>query len=356
MQTLPLGPVLLDVAGTTLSKEERQCLLHPQAGGVILFARNYTSLKQLEELCAEIHDLRTPPLLIAVDHEGGRVQRFREGFTPIPPMRHLGRLYDKNPLPARQFASQVGLVLASELRVCGVALSFTPVLDIDYGHSQVIGDRALHHTPEGVANLAQYLIQGLRIGGMPAIAKHFPGHGYASADSHTDPVLDLRELSDLRTKDLYPYQILLKEYIDGIMPAHVTYPNIDQEPAGYSSFWLQQVLRKEYGFQGIIFSDDLCMTGANIAGDNNIVTRAVRALKAGCDCVLVCNQPTEAKKLLEGLGNTLAPFWSLATSQDPWAKLRQYPSLAKDRPTLLQNPQYLEARQSIMQISADYKM
>lgn len=293
------GPVMLDVLGKQLTDEDRTRLSHPSVGGVILFARNYESPSQLAELTASIHALRTPPLLIAVDHEGGRVQRFRHGFTRIPPMRELGKIWNEHPKRARHLAQQVGFVLASELRACGVDFSFTPVLDVDYGSSSVIGDRAFHSEPQAIAELAHSLLQGLRQGGMPTVGKHFPGHGFVQADSHVEIPVDERSYIDIELCDLIPFRQMVNYGLTAVMPAHVIYPKVDPNPAGFSKVWLKDILRGELGFEGCIFSDDLSMEGATVAG--GIVQRAEAALNAGADMVLVCNKPQSADELLAGL-------------------------------------------------------
>ncbi|MBX9905280.1 MAG: beta-N-acetylhexosaminidase [Burkholderiales bacterium] len=302
-KSIPLGPVMLDVAGTTLTGEDRQRLQHPLVGGVILFARNFESCAQLARLTAEIHALRSPPLIIAVDHEGGRVQRFREGFTQLPPMRELGLVWDRDRRKAVALAQSLGFVLAAELRVHGVDLSFTPVLDVDYGNSSVIGDRAFHASPEAIAELAIGLMHGLRDGGMAAVGKHFPGHGHVRADSHHEVPVDERALEDIENEDLIPFRRMIDAGMGGIMPAHVIYPKVDAAPAGFSEIWIKRILRGELGFNGVIFSDDLSMEGASVAG--GVVDRAMAALQAGCDMVLVCNNPQSADELLAGLHYTM---------------------------------------------------
>jgi len=296
---MSLGPLMLDVVGTELTDDDRRRLLHPLVGGVILFSRNYTSLRQLGELTAAIHALRSAPLLIAVDHEGGRVQRFREGFTRLPAMRELGKIWDQHPHRARHLAQQTGYVLAAELRACGVDMSFTPVLDIDHGQSCVIGDRAFHRQPQAIAELAHSLMLGLKQGGMAAVGKHFPGHGYIAADSHTEVPVDLRSYTDINMDDLIPFAQMIHFGLPAIMPAHVIYPKVDDKPAGFSEIWLKQILRGEMEFEGCIFSDDLGMEGAKVAG--NVVQRSMAALHAGCDMVLLCNSPDAADELLAGL-------------------------------------------------------
>ena len=306
MTTTPamnLGPVMLDVAGTRLTAEDEARLRHPRVGGVILFARNYASPEQLMELTAAIRALRTPTLPIAVDHEGGRVQRFRAGFTRIPPMRALGALRDANPQRALRVARQVGYVLAAELRACGVDFSFTPVLDVDYGQSSVIGDRAFHRDPEAIAELAHALAAGLAQGGMPTVGKHFPGHGFVRADSHLEIPVDERSYAEIEREDMVPFRRMVDFGVTAVMPAHVIYPQVDARPAGFSPVWVRDVLRGKLGFAGCIFCDDLSMEGAAVAG--GIVQRAEAALDAGCDMVLVCNRPDSADELLQGLHREL---------------------------------------------------
>ena len=247
------GPVMLDVLGKTLTAEDEARLRHPLVGGVILFARNYESPSQLAELTASIHALRTPPLLIAVDHEGGRVQRFREGFTKIPPMRELGKVWDEHPKRAKHLAQQAGFVLASELRACGVDFSFTPVLDVDYGSSSVIGDRAFHCDPQAIAELAHSLLLGLKQGGMPTVGKHFPGHGFVQADSHLEIPVDERSYTDIELCDLIPFRQMVNFGLTAVMPAHVIYPKVDPRPAGFSKVWLKDILRGRTGFRGMHF-------------------------------------------------------------------------------------------------------
>lgn len=294
-----LGPVMLDIAGCELTEEDRNRLQHPLVGGVILFARNYASPAQLQTLTEEIHALRNPPLIIAIDQEGGRVQRCRAGFTRLPPMRALGELWDTHPHKAKQLAELLGFVLASELRACGVDFSFTPVLDLDFGSSTVIGDRAFHSDPQAVADLAHQLILGLKRGGMANVGKHFPGHGYVVADSHIDVPVDERNFADIEMQDLLPFRQLIDYGLTAIMPAHVIYPAVDDKPAGFSPRWIGQILRRDMQFDGVVFSDDLSMEGARVAG--GIVDRALAALHAGCDMVLVCNNPQAADELLRGL-------------------------------------------------------
>ncbi len=300
--TMPLGPVMLDVVGTTLSEDDLRRIRHPLTGGVILFARNYTDRAQLVALCDAIHAAR-PGVLIAVDHEGGRVQRFRsDGFTRLPAMRRLGELWDRDVLQACKAATALGYVLAAELRACGVDLSFTPVLDLDYGQSEVIGDRAFHHDPRVVTLLAKSVNHGLREAGMANCGKHFPGHGFVAADSHVAIPVDERDPKTVLADDAAPYGWLGMS-LSAVMPAHVIYPEFDKHPAGFSKKWLS-LLRRELGFEGVIFSDDLSMEGASVAG--TVVQGAHAALKAGCDMVLVCNAPDKADQLLAGLDPSVA--------------------------------------------------
>jgi beta-N-acetylhexosaminidase len=263
----------------------------------------------LGALTAEIHALRNPPLVIAVDHEGGRVQRFRDGFTVLPAMRELGRIWDHGPQHARHLAQELGFVLAAELLAHGVDLSLAPVLDIDRGVSSVIGDRAFHTDPRAIGDLGRSLLQGFKQAGMSGVGKHFPGHGHVSADSHHEVPVDERTFDEIEAVDLLPFRRLIESGLGGIMPAHVIYPKVDVEPAGFSTVWLKQVLRGRLGFGGVIFSDDLSMEGARRAG--GVTDRARAALGAGCDMVLLCNCPQAVDDLLDDLSYAM-PAVSLA--------------------------------------------
>lgn len=293
---LPRGPVMLGVEGLELTAADRERLTHPLTGGVILFARNFASREQVTALNAAIHALREPALVIAVDQEGGRVQRFREGFTAIPPMRTLGAMWDDDVAAAAREARGLGATIASELRACGVDLSFAPVLDLDHGASTVIGDRAFHRNPNAAAHLAAALREGLNGGGMAACGKHFPGHGFVAADSHTDVPVDERPLAAIEADDLVPFAALARLGLEAMMAAHVVFPAVDEVPAGYSRTWCTTLLRERLGFDGLLFSDDLGMAGACTAGD--LVERADAALAAGCDIALTCNEMEAADELL----------------------------------------------------------
>ena len=305
--TMNPGPVTLDVVGQVLNAEDRRRILHPLTGGVILFGRNFANRKQLTKLTADIKKLR-PDVLISIDHEGGRVQRAKtDGFTHLPAMRKLGELWGRKTKSshaaesaalAMAAATACGYVLATELRACGVDFSFTPVLDLDFGRSGVIGDRSFSRDPQIVFALAKSLNEGLRLGGMANCGKHFPGHGWAEADSHVAIPVDERPLNEILNDDAKPYE-WLDLSLAAVMPAHVIYPMVDQNPAGFSKIWLHSILRQELGFEGVIFSDDLSMEGASVAG--SVVKGAEIALDAGCDAVLICNRPDLADQLLNGL-------------------------------------------------------
>jgi beta-N-acetylhexosaminidase len=296
---LPLGPVMVDVVGLELTADDVARLSHPLVGSVILFARNYASPAQLKALNKAIHAIRTPALPICVDHEGGRVQRFREGFTAIPPMRTLGERWDRSPVEALDAARAIGAIIGNELSSHGVDFSFAPVLDVDYGESTVIGHRAFHSDPAVISKLARALMLGLREAGMTSVGKHFPGHGFVRADSHHEIPVDERDFETLWASDMLPFRELSDGTMGGVMPAHVIYPKVDARPAGFSAQWLKTVLRARMGFGGVIFSDDLTMEGASVAG--GIVDRAKAAFEAGCDIVPVCNDGGKADDLLNGL-------------------------------------------------------
>jgi beta-N-acetylhexosaminidase len=342
---LGLGPVMLDVVGTALTADDIRRIRHPLTGGVILFARNYDNRAQLTALTAAIHEAR-PGVLIAVDHEGGRVQRFKtDGFTKLPPMRKLGELWDRDVLEATRAATDIGFVLAAELRACGVDLSFTPVLDLDYGESGVIGDRAFHRDARVVTLLAKSLNHGLSLAGMANCGKHFPGHGFVKADSHVAIPVDERGLKQILADDAAPYDWLGMS-LAGVMPAHVIYPEVDRHPAGFSKKWLS-MLRNDMGFQGVIFSDDLSMEGASVAGD--VIDGANAALEAGCDMVLICNSPDKADQLLAGLKLNMN-----ANNSESGARIAslvpQVPALAWD--ALQEDARFCAARQTAQSLAA----
>jgi beta-N-acetylhexosaminidase len=302
---MTLGPLMVDVAGLELTPEDQELLRHPVVGGVILFARNYASPDQVRALIAAIHAVREPHLLVAVDQEGGRVQRFREGFTRLPPMSCLGERYDSDRVRARHLAQVSGWLMAAELRAVGADISFAPVLDLDHGVSTVIGDRALHRRPEVVAELAHAYQSGMQEAGMAATGKHFPGHGAVVADSHVDLPVDPRPYADMAQWDMVPFERMIHYGLAAVMMAHVVYASVDANPAGFSPFWIREVLRGRLGFEGLVFSDDLNMAAAACAGDYG--ERAMISLEAGCDMVLVCNARDQAARVAEVLVDYINP-------------------------------------------------
>ncbi|PZN31221.1 MAG: beta-N-acetylhexosaminidase [Proteobacteria bacterium] len=314
---MTLGPLMVDVQGISLTQEDRELLAHPLVGGVILFTRNFESIEQLEQLVADIRAVRRPPLLVTVDHEGGRVQRFRTGFTVLPPMRAIGREYDRDRAAGRQLARQCGWLLAAELRAVGIDLSFAPVVDLDYGVSTVIGDRAFHADARAVAELAVAFVNGMREAGMGAVAKHFPGHGAVVADSHVAVPVDRRPIEDLDA-DLYPYERLIANGIPAIMASHVVFSEIDPVPAGFSRRWIQAELRGRLGFAGAVFTDDLTMAGAGTVGGPP--ERARAALEAGCDVLSICNDRQGVLQVIDSLHGKADP-----ESQIRLARLRGRP-------------------------------
>lgn len=333
MNPLP-GPLMIDIAGHELTDLDRERLGHPLVGGVILFSRNYANREQLSALTAEIHALRHPALLIAVDHEGGRVQRFREGFTRLPAMRTLGALYDRDPEAGLIAAHDVGFVLAAELRACGVDYSFTPVLDLDYGPSRVIGDRAFHRDPEVVIALARALGDGLKQADMGSCGKHYPGHGYVIPDSHIELPIDHRPLAAMQ-EDLLPYR---KLPLDAVMAAHVIYECTDCNTAVFSNKWID-ILRNDIKFDGVVFTDDLSMAGAGVVGD--MLARVEAAYGAGCDMLLVCNAPESVEQVL----NHWHPVIDAARSLRVSKLMPQVP------PQSLESDDYLKALATVNSIS-----
>ncbi len=335
---MSLGPIMVDVAGLELQPEERERLSHPLVGGVILFSRNFASAEQVRALIDDIHRVREPRLLIAVDQEGGRVQRFREGFTRLPAVRRLGEVYDRDRRQAREYAQATGWLMASELRAVGVDISFAPVLDLDRGVSAVIGDRAFHTDPEAVADIAHAYMIGMRDADMEATGKHYPGHGSVEADSHTDLPIDERRYEDIRAEDLLPFERMMHFGMAAVMAAHVVYPAVDSTPAGFSRRWIADVLRGELNFQGVVFSDDLSMAAAE--GVGGYVERAQRALDAGCDMVLVCNNEAGCARVLD----------SLQRESDPVSQLRLVRLHARHRQSftlLRQDPRWQQARDQV---------
>ena len=351
------APVVLDIAGTTLNAADKRRLAHPLTGGLILFARNWQSRRQLTELTSEIKSIR-PDVLICVDHEGGRVQRFRtDGFTHLPAMRVLGEMWmndgkrgvGSGALTATDAATAAGHVLGAELRACGVDLSFTPVLDLDFGASSVIGDRAFHRDPRVVSLLAKSLMHGLLLAGMHNCGKHFPGHGFVKADSHVDVPVDKRSLKAILSDDARPYE-WLSTSLASVMPAHVIYPKVDARPAGFSARWLKDILRQQLGFTGAIFSDDLSMEGARHLDGATITysEAATEVLNAGCDLVLLCNQSLDGgdavDELLDGLS---AAQQSDHWQPDPDSEARRLALLPQTAPLtwdeLMHSPSYQRA-------------
>ena len=294
-----LGPVMLGLEALELTAEEYEMLQHPLVGGIILFTRNYQSPEQITSLVSAIHAARQPPLLVAVDHEGGSVQRFRDGFSRLPAMRDIGKLYDQDTEHGLHLARTVGWLMATELRTVGVDFSFAPVLDLDYGVSAAIRDRAFHRNANSAIELASAYIKGMSDAGMAAVGKHFPGHGFIAADSHHEIPVDKRSFDKIQLEDLRPFSQLIANGLPAIIPALVIYQNVDPHPAGFSAVWLQKILRQQLGFNGVVFSDDLGMVGASYAGGP--LERAQAALAAGCDMVLACNERSAALAMLEGL-------------------------------------------------------
>ena len=318
---MTLGPLMIDVAGTALTEEDRELLAHPLVGAVILFTRNFESIEQLEALVASIRAVRTPPLLVTVDHEGGRVQRFRKGFTVLPSMRLIGREYALDPQAGRHLARQCGWLMAAELLAVGIDMSFAPCVDLDYGVSSVIGDRSFHRDPRIVAELAIAFTGGMREAGMVATAKHFPGHGAVVADSHVAMPVDRRPLADM-DDDIYPYRRLIDNGLASIMAAHVVFAEADGLPAGFSPHWMRSELRNRLGFDGAIFTDDLSMAGAGVVGD--VPERARAALAAGCDVLSLCNNRQGVLQVIDSLRGSGDPL-----GQIRMARLHGKPGLTR---------------------------
>lgn len=305
-QAMPLGSIMIDIAGTQLTAIDKDRLMHPLVAGVILFSRNFESVEQLMGLTTDIHQLRHPKLLIGVDHEGGRVQRFKTGFSRLPAMGAIGSYYHQQPEQTLALAEKVGWLMATELLAAGVDFSFAPVVDLDYGDSRVIGDRAFDRDPKVVGLLAAEVMKGMKIAGMVSVAKHFPGHGYIQADSHLEVAVDNRSLDQILQQDVQPFLKLIEQDVGAIMPAHVRYPKVDDRPAGFSDVWLNSILRKKCHFDGAIISDDLSMHAAAEFGD--AATRVTAALAAGCDLVLLCNAPESVDLVLSKVDWQASPL------------------------------------------------
>jgi beta-N-acetylhexosaminidase len=299
-----LGPLMVDVAGLELTPEDRDVLRHPLVGSVILFTRNFATSDQLRQLVTDIHAVRSPALVVGVDHEGGRVQRFRKEFSVLPPLRRIGHEFDLDAKHGLTLARSMGWLMAAELRAHGIDLSFAPCVDLDYGVSEVIGDRAFHSKPEAVAQLALAYMHGMKDAGMAATAKHFPGHGAVVADSHQSLPVDRRDWNGI-ADDILPYRRLIANGLPAVMVAHVLFPAVAPEPASLSRRWIQNALREELRFEGAIFTDDLSMGGAKEFGD--VVQRATAALDAGCDVLPVCNDRPAVAKLLDELDHEIQP-------------------------------------------------
>jgi len=348
-----LGPLMIDLEGIALAPEERELLRHPLVGGVILFTRNYREPAQLAALVGAIHAERSPPLIVAVDQEGGRIQRFRAGFSQLPPPRRIGHEFDLEPRSGLSLARAMGWLMAAELRAHGVDISFAPCVDLDLGVSEVIGDRAFHASPDAVGQLALAWMHGMREAGMSATAKHFPGHGAVVADSHLTLPVDRRPLEDL-TADLAPYRWLIANGLPAVMVAHVLFPAVDPVPASLSGRWIRDVLRGELGFQGVVFTDDLSMGGA-AAAYGDVVTRARKALSAGCDMLPVCNNRPGVIELLERLkvepepasrlrlvrlhGRAGAPLRAALEASPQWARARELLARSAAAPALTLDPE-----------------
>jgi len=341
---MSLGPLMIDLAGTQIAAEEYELLRHPLVGGVILFTRNYADPAQLSALTEAIHAARSPPLIVAVDQEGGRVQRFRPGFSRLPPARRIGREFDLDARAGVALARAIGWLMAAELRAHGVDISFAPCVDLDLGLSEVIGARAFHASPDAVSQLALAWMHGMREAGMAATAKHFPGHGAVAADSHLTLPVDRRPAADL-APDLTPYRRLIANGLPAVMVAHVLFPAVDVAPASLSARWIRDVLRGELRFQGVVFTDDLSMGGA-AAAYGDVVTRARQALSAGCDMLPVCNNRASVIELLNGLGVDPQPASSLRL-----VRLHGR-SGAPGRAALEASPEWIHARELLAHAAA----
>ncbi len=324
---MSLGPLMVDLEGTSISEIEKELLLRAEVGGVILFTRNFESVEQMTALVEQIHNIKSPRILVAVDHEGGRVQRFHEGFSRIPAAATYAKIARGDLQKSRHLAENAGWLMAIELRACGIDFSFAPVLDLAHGLSGVIGDRAFHSKPATVATLAYAFMHGMNKAGMQAVGKHFPGHGGVVEDSHVAMPVDHRELEELLHSDIMPFVSMIENKLAAIMPAHVIYDKVDDKPAGYSTFWIENILRQRFGFQGVVFSDDLSMEAAGVAG--GFGERADAALSAGCDMALVCNHldgAIEAAEYIKGYTNPTSQLRLVRMHGEhdiSWAQLKQ---------------------------------
>lgn len=339
-----LGPLIVDVAGTELSTEDREVLKHPAVGGVILFGRNCADADAVAALCAQIHALRDPRLLITIDQEGGRVQRLRDGVTRLPPPARMGALWDSDTKAARALVRKAGWLMAAELLALDVDLSFAPVADLG-GTSRVIGDRAFHHDPDAVEALTLAYVFGMREAGMRAVAKHFPGHGGVPGDTHVEQPVDRRAYADLQMADLRPFEWLIGNGIAAVMMSHVVYPAVAEKPASLSRVWIQDILRNRLGFQGVVFADDLSMRGAATGGD--MLARVAMALEAGCDFTPICNDREAVAAVIDGSGQL---------PEEPASGLRRArmePTEHLDRRALRQDPRWRAARESLARQAAD---
>lgn len=339
---MPIGNLMMDLTGTELSAEEVDLLAHPAIGGVIFFTRNYESVEQLTQLVKLVRMAAQRPLLLAVDHEGGRVQRFRKQFTALPAIAKLGAHFADDPLAARQTAYRLGWLMAAEVRAVDIDISFAPVLDLNYGVSQVIGDRSVHREPAIVTELAGAYISGMRAAGMAATGKHFPGHGFVEADSHLAIPVDLRPQAEIMQADVLPFAQLMQQGLNAVMPAHVIYEQVDSQPAGFSRIWLQDILRGQLGFNGVIFSDDLSMEAAGVVG--GYAERAEAALAAGCDMILACNQRAGIIEILDRV--------QLKTSPESDARLhRMLGQPFMNRSALLEHTDWRQAVEEISHLA-----
>jgi len=339
---MTLGPLMVGISTAELTSAESESLHHPLVGGVILFKRNFRSVQQIHELACAIHEVRKPRLVIAVDHEGGRVQRFVDGFTHLPAARKIGEIYDHDTRRARHIAESVGWLMASELRAVGIDLSFAPVVDLDWGSSTIIGDRAFHRDPEVVAQLARACMTGMQRAGMAAVAKHFPGHGYVREDTHVRTAVDQRPVEDILMSDLVPFERLVDYGVAAIMCSHVIYSSYDKFPASFSARWIREILRRRLGFQGVVFSDDIHMSGAGMFPQP--ADRVQAALNAGCDMVIIGQQPEAIPELLEGLDRAIDPVSAVRLA-------RMHGRHATTMEHLHQDPEWVQAARLVAEFN-----